>query len=281
MNAKISVFTLFACFALVLASCSKDDENIPGGIEPPKVILDAFNMKYPDVSGAKWTVSNDYYVADFETNGLDNKAWFDHNGVWSMIESELPLNQLPQAISTSIQQSAYADWNVEEADTIGRAGFGTVYKVEVEKGNQETDLYYSVYGNFIKAINASGNEDAPIVVSDQVANLMEFTFHGATLLDILIQTSGVQLIMLDGTVFKTGQLNKDYIWQSTTWQIMVNEVPSLVMNGFLKSEYGNGTIDSVYVLIDANGTFYKFNVIQNGSAVTAEFDVFGNVVENK
>ena len=43
MNAKISVFTIFASFALLFAGCSKDDENIPGGIEPPKTILDAFN----------------------------------------------------------------------------------------------------------------------------------------------------------------------------------------------------------------------------------------------
>lgn len=48
MNTKISVFTIFVGFALLFAGCSKDDENIPGGIEPPKTILDAFNAKYPD-----------------------------------------------------------------------------------------------------------------------------------------------------------------------------------------------------------------------------------------
>ena len=281
MNAKISVFTIFTCFALLLASCSKDDENIPGGIEPPKVILDAFNQLYPNASDTKWTVQNDYYVITFENNNVDNTVWLDHTGVWSMIESEYSLSQLPQAISTSIKQSAYADWNVEEADTIGRAGFGTVYKVEVEKGNQETDLYYSVYGNFIKAINAEGNVDAPIIVPDQVANLMELTFHGCVLLDIIDQTNGVQLMMLDGTIFKIAQLNEEYSWQSTTWQISESEVPGVVMNGFLQSEYGNDTIDSIYILVDTNGTFYKFNVIQNGSAVTVEFDVFGNIVENK
>ena len=281
MNAKISVFTIFACFALLLASCSKDNEDIPGGIEPPKAILDAFNTLYPNASDTKWTVSNDYYVVTFENNNLDNTVWLDHTGVWAMIESELPLSQLPQAITTSIGQSAYADWKIEEADTLGRAGFGTVYKVEVEKGNEESDLYYSVYGNFIKAVNANGNEDAPIVVPDQVANLMELTFSGMQLLDILDQNPGVQLAMLDGTIFKIGQLNDQYYWQSTTWQITESEVPNVVMNGFMQSEYGNDTIDSIYILVDANGQFYKFNVIHNGNAVTVEFDVFGNIVENK
>ena len=55
MNTKISVFTIFVGFALLFAGCSKDDENIPGGIEPPKTILDAFNAKYPDARDTEWT----------------------------------------------------------------------------------------------------------------------------------------------------------------------------------------------------------------------------------
>lgn len=67
MNAKISVFTIFASFALLFAGCSKDNENVPGGIEPPKTILDAFKAKYPDARDTEWTVNDDYYVIDFET----------------------------------------------------------------------------------------------------------------------------------------------------------------------------------------------------------------------
>lgn len=44
MNTKISVFTIFVGSPGFFAGCSKDDENIPGGIEPPKTILDAFSQ---------------------------------------------------------------------------------------------------------------------------------------------------------------------------------------------------------------------------------------------
>ena len=67
MNTKISVFTIFVGFALLFAGCSKDDENIPGGIEPPKTILDAFNAKYPDARDTEWTVNDDYYVLTLKT----------------------------------------------------------------------------------------------------------------------------------------------------------------------------------------------------------------------
>lgn len=58
----------------------------------------------------EWTVNDDYYVIDFENNSLDNTAWFDHLGVWAMIKTDLPLNQLPTAISNDIKQGKYAGW---------------------------------------------------------------------------------------------------------------------------------------------------------------------------
>ena len=45
-------------------------------------------------------------------------TWFDHLGVWAMIKTDLPLNQLPTAISNDIKQGKYAGWKIEEADTI-------------------------------------------------------------------------------------------------------------------------------------------------------------------
>ena len=53
------------------------------------------------------------------------------------------------------------------------------------------------------------------------------------------------------------------------------------MNAFRTSEYRNDTVESIYMYVDANGAFYKFNVAHNGQAVTVEFDVFGNIVTNR
>ena len=282
MKTKISIFTIFASFALLFANCSKDDENIPGGIEPPKTILDAFKAKYPDAHDTEWTVNDDYYIIDFENNSLDNTAWFDHLGVWAMIKTDLPLNLLPAAISADIKQGKYAGWKIEEADTIGRAGMGTVYKVEVEKAKQETDLYYTLYGDLIKTSdNAKDDIDQPIIIPEKVADLMGLTFQGAELLDIENTTFGVQLAILDGKTLKIVELTQIYTWKSTTWEVSEQEVPTVIMDAFRASEYGNDQVESIYMFIDANGAFHKFNVIHDGQAVTVEFDVFGNIVTNK
>ena len=281
MNAKISIFALFTSLTLLFTSCDRHDHDIPGGIEPPETILKAFDAKYPDARDTEWTVNDDYYVIEFKNNALDNTAWFNHLGVWAMIKTELPLNQLPAPITADIRQGKYAGWKIEEADTIGRAGMGTVYKVEVEKGQQDTALYYTAYGDLIKAAADKDDADQPVTIPEKVANLMEQTFQGAELLDIENTTFGVQLAVLDKTVLKIVKLTQIYTWESTTWKLTRQEVPSVIMNAFRTSEYRNDTVESIYMYVDANGAFYKFNVVHNGQAVTVKFDVFGNIVTNR
>jgi Putative beta-lactamase-inhibitor-like, PepSY-like len=280
MNAKISIYTIIACFTLLVASCSKDDENIPGGIEPPKFITDAFQVKYPGAVDTEWQVVNDYYVADFQLDSAEVDAWFaPTTGQLVMEESSLRVTRIPEEIITAIQESVYASWSIDEASVINRTGFGLLYRVEVKMGNMDTDLYMSQYGDLIKVKdNAQDNTDMPILIPAQVASLMELTFSGSELLYMEADSQGYILYMLDKTAFKIAQLNSNYMWQSTTWKISAQEVPAAVMQAFLASSYGGDSVSTIYTLLNAEGTFFLFNVIQNGQAVTAKFDAAGKLV---
>lgn len=280
MNAKISIFTIFACFALLFAGCSKDNENIPGGIEPPNLIIDSFKVKYPGAQGTEWQVAGDYYVADFRLDSTEVAAWFvPTTGQWVMDKADLRITLIPDEIVNALQEGVYAGWTIEEAYVINRAGFGTIYKVEVEKGVQDIDLYVSQYGNLIKVVEDTGNNtDEPIIIPAQVASLMELTFAGSELLYMEPNSQGYVLYLLDGTVFKIAQLNSSYLWQSTTWKLSEQDVPTGVMQAFENSAYANDPVSSIYTLLNANGTFFLFNVIHNGQFTTVKFDAIGNIV---
>ena len=79
-------------------------------------------------------------------------------------------------------------------------------------------------------------------------------------------------------MLKIVKLTQIYTWESTTWKLSRQEVPSVIMNAFRASGYRNDTVESIYMYVDAKGTFYRFNVIRNGQAITVEFDAFGNIV---
>ena len=106
----------------------------------------------------------------------------------------------------------------------------------------------------------------------------EITFANAELLDIQQNSLGYELDMIDNQIYKVAQLNKDYRWQSTTWAMSEQEVPQIVMQGFESSAYASDKVQSIYTLLNANGTFYLFKVSHNGQDETITFDVFGNIV---
>ena len=279
MNANTTLFTLFAGLAILLAGCDNNDDDHKDAIEPTEPVMQAFNKKYPNASNPIFTIEGNYYVAEFTNNSVSTEAWLTEQGKWMMDKADTPFNQLPEAVTAALNNGLYAGWKVDDSYTINRDSMAVVYKINAEKGNSDMDLYYSPYGNLIKAVNDEGNEDAPIVIPAEVHTLMAFTFATCDLLDIQSNADGYILNMLDGKVYKIAQLNKNYLWQSTSYQIAEQDVPEIIMDSFQSTGYAGDTIESILVKIDANGTFYTFTVDHNGQSTEVTFDAIGNIVQ--
>lgn len=265
--------------ALFTTACDNNDDDHKNAIEPTQPVLQTFNDKYPDASNPIFTIEGNYYVAEFTNNGVSTEAWLTEQGKWMMDKADTPFNQLPQPVTTAFDNGLYAGWKVDDTYTIHRDSMAVVYKIEAEKADSDMDLYYSEYGNLIKAVPDKGNEDAPIVIPDPVHNLMNLTFATCTLLDIQSNSEGYILNMLDGQVYKIAQLNKDYRWQNTSYTIPEQDVPQIIMAAFQSTGYAGDTIESINVKIDANGTFYTFTVDHNGQSTDVTFNAIGNIIE--
>lgn len=278
MNAKITFFTVFTGFLLLLAGCHKDDD-IPGGIEPTEPIIKAFDEKYPYGKDAQWKIAHNFYVVEFNNPLISTVAWFTETGTWMMDETDLPIREIPSPITSAIQQSKYASWTMEEADILNRRGMAYIYKVEVKKEKKETDLYYSQCGNLIKTVEEAAHyEDEPIFIPEKVTHLMESTFSNAALLYMEENPTGVTLYLLEGTTYKIAELSKQYTWKSTTWEVKEQEVPALILEKFRASAYGNDPIRSIWELENIDGDFHLFHVLHNGQETTVKLNVFGNIV---
>lgn len=279
MNAGTKLFTVFAGLALLLSACDNNDDNHKNAIEPTEPVMRTFDQKYPNASNPIFTIEGNYYVAEFTYNGFPTEVWLTEQGKWMMDKVDTPFNQLPQPVTAAFQSGLYANWTVEDAYTIHRDSMGVVYKIDAEKGNSDMDLYYSQYGNLIKAVADKGNEDAPIVIPAEVHLLMNLVFANCVLLDIQSDTEGYILNLLEGEVYKVAHLNKDYRWQSTSYMIDPKDVPEIVMKSFQSTGYAGDTIELIHVQIDANGTFYTFMVDHNGQSTDVTFDALGNIVQ--
>ena len=160
MSTRCIILSLFVALGFVLTGCDNNDDNHKNAIEPTEPVMQAFNKKYPDASNPLFTIEGNYYVAEFTNNGVSTEAWLTEQGKWMMDKADTPFNQLPEAVTGAFNNGLYAGWKVDDSYTINRDSMAVVYKINAEKGNSDMDLYYSQYGNLIKAVNDEGNEDS-------------------------------------------------------------------------------------------------------------------------
>lgn len=220
---KLKIYTLLLALSVTwsLQSCDNDDD---GSIAVPAELQSAFSSKFPNAANVKWETKSGYYVADFY-DGYEASAWFTQDGKWQMTETDIPYNALPQAVKMSFENSEYASWKRDDIDKLERTGVETVFVIEVEKQNQEVDLYYSADGTLIKSIvdtDDDNNEHLPVQLFNQTGN-----------------------------------------WYSTSWEIRQNELPEAV-NNTLNNQYGEYRFDEAEYIEKADGSIYYRIELEKG-----------------
>lgn len=152
--------------AMVMTSCSNDDDDIPVS-DVPNVVLNSFETNFPNASRAEWEKKQGYIVADFWQDGMETHVWYNPNGDWLMTEYDLGVNvsALPQAVQSAFQSGQYGTWRVDDIDKYERPN-DTFYLIEIEtKGERDRDLYYAPDGTLLKdEVDRENNEVTPSMV---------------------------------------------------------------------------------------------------------------------
>lgn len=237
---KLKFFTLLLALgaAWSLQSCDNDND---GSIPVPTELQNAFSEKYPNVANVKWETKAGYYVADFH-NGYEASAWFTPNGEWQLTETDIPYSALPQAVKTTFDASEYKKgpgWKVDDIDKLERIGLETVYVIEVEKQNEERDLYYSEGGALIKTIvdvdDDRDDQYLPVQLTDAMKNIINEKYPGASILEVDIENDRndwdygfTEVDILHEGKNKDVLFNQNGAWYSTSWDVRRNELPGAV-----------------------------------------------------
>ena len=156
---KYFLLLALGVFAFALQSCDDDDND---GISVPAELSNALAKEHPNAQRIEWETKGAYYVADFHEDNFEKEAWFTKDGVWQMTETDLRYADLPAPVRSSYESSTYYNvWKVEDVDKLERKEMAVVYIIEVEKGNQEMDLYYSEDGILVKEVADAHNGGSP------------------------------------------------------------------------------------------------------------------------
>ena len=273
MKTRMTIFTSLLLAGFAFTSCDDDNDNYTPGEE----IVNVLYEKYPNAQRVDWELQRDHYVADFRDNNIEKEAWFNTKGEWVMTESDIPFEDLPQAIQTAFGESEYKDWRVDDVDMLERVEMETMYVIEVEKGKQEFDLFYAENGTLIKAVEDLDNNYQPNTVPEVLKNFINNKYPQATIVDIEIEKGITEIDILHENKAKELHFNSANEWLYTTWEVKEREIQEIADK--VKAANPGFHVDDIdYKESADNSKVYIFELEQGDHEKYVTVDLEGNIV---
>ena len=227
-----------------MAGCDDDSKSV----KVPAAVQAAFGEMFPAASHVEWEDKGGYMVADFRSAGMYMQAWFDAAGKWYMTEEDISYAELPRAVRTAYEAGDYAAWHVDDVDKLLRNGQETVFVLEVERAEQEFDLYYSEDGVL------------PQELSKAISDFIARKYPGARIVDAEREKGNTEVdIIFAGKAlevcFGTGDA---WLWTKTG--VRLSEVPDVVRRTLQSSQYGTWVIDDVDLYESPDRVWYAIEV---------------------
>lgn len=280
MKTKILLMAVALC-GLMIQSCDKED-NGKGGDRVSAEVKNAFEENFPNASRVGWDVKNGYSIAGFRDDNLEKEAWFDKNGNLLLTETDLPFNQLPAPVQAAFNASQWADWTRDDVDMLQRPGMEVVYVIEVEKGQQEYDLYYSAEGLLIKAVPDDDNDSEnylPTTMPEAVSADVAKRFPDGRIIETDMERFGYEVDIIDGRRHYELKYDLQGAWLSTECEVAISEVPEVVRQALAGSDYGSWEIEDIDFFQTPAGDYYAFELEQGDNEVELKITASGEFMK--
>jgi hypothetical protein len=127
---KRFLITLTVLFSLISMSSFASDSKVDSRV------LKTFESSFKNATEVNWTVSNNFYKANFSLNGQYVAAYFDASGNMIAITRNISSTQLPISLQNNLKNNYEGLWISDLCEVANEEG--TTYYVTVE--NADTKL---------------------------------------------------------------------------------------------------------------------------------------------
>lgn len=272
---KLAVWMLGLASLVAMTACNDDDRE---SVKVPAAVQGVFGEMYPGATHVEWSDRGGYMVADFRDGGAGMQAWFDAAGKWYMTEQDVPYAQLPEAVRTAFESGDYAAWQVDDVDKLMREGLETVYVLEVERGKEEFDLWYSADGVLLRAVpDTDGDDDRegmlPQELPQAVRDFIAGKYPGARIADAEREKGTLEVEIIDGRTPREVCFGTGDAWLWTKTEVRSSGLPAAVIAALAGSQYANWKIDDADHYDSPDGEWYLLELEEPQSEREAELRI--------
>lgn len=125
---------------------SPDDGDYTGSTN--QTATDFIAKQYPGAKIIESEHEKGYLEVEIRHENREKTVRFNASNVWVDTHWDVRVSELPQAVNSTIAASAYATYQIDDAEYI-QAPAGDYYEVEVEKGEREATLRIKADGTML------------------------------------------------------------------------------------------------------------------------------------
>jgi hypothetical protein len=119
-------------------------------VTPPEVVMNAFKEQFPKAEHVSWSMEDKTdYEADLKMDGMKYSVKYTATGVWMETEHAIKMDALPAAVRQTLA-AQYAEYKLDDAE-VAETPSGTVYEVDMEKGEEEMEVIFNAEGQVLKS----------------------------------------------------------------------------------------------------------------------------------
>lgn len=119
-------------------------QDIPQS-EVPSVVLNAFQVKFPNATDIDWELKGDQYKVDFEIGTRDHGVWIDKSGNIKKHKEDITKKELPQEIVKKIEKD-FSNYKIDDTDKVEADG-KVVYLVELDGAKDDRKVTFTAAGD--------------------------------------------------------------------------------------------------------------------------------------
>lgn len=244
----------------------------------PAVVLNSFQLKYPNADDVKWHKKDKNYLVDYKENSKLNNLVLDFRGNVLKHSQDLYVSEVPDAVQKTIR-SKLAYFDMHDADRYEEGGKIT-YEIRFKQDGRNHFFWTNEKGKLLKYRKELNDNEIP----SSIINLINSTYGT---LDIdqskYVEENGKNIYII------RGHINDDYHLFTVNDEVTVinhykdlqnDEVPAPILKT-LSESYKGYDIRDADLVERGEITVYVLKIRNSKEQIYVTFNKNGKVLEKK
>ena len=244
----------------------------------PAVVLNSFQLKFPNAEDVRWKLEKGNYHIKFEVNDKFNELYLDYRGNVLKYHQDLWGSEVPESVLKTIKSKVkYFDLN--DADLI-KEGNEIYYEINFEIDGKDHDFWISEKGKLLKYRKELKDSEIPKSIVDLINNNYgKIDFDQSK----YVEEKGKIIYIIRGEIDDMDHVftvdNKISALKHEQ-DLRDNEIPNPIKQS-LKESYKDYDIRDADLIEEGGKSIYILRLKKSGKNVYVTFSPEGKILEVK